>query len=94
MNFKMQVAIVAFVVSTIALAPVLISSQPAHAISKCEDEKGSSHIWITGCKDGWYNWDVCGVGPKIGGGTGQYEQGYEAGWKKGQEHNPNRTGCS
>lgn len=45
-------------------------------------------------KDGWYNWDVCGVGRKTGGGTGQYEQGYEAGWKKGQEHNPNRTGCS
>ena len=61
MHSRMQVAIVAFSVLTIAIAPTSISSQPAQAISKCEDEKGKSHSWMTGCRDGWYEWDVCGI---------------------------------
>jgi hypothetical protein len=98
MNYRLQITIVALLVTTIALAPSLISSQLAQAQTtktmpiKCEDEQGKSHTWITGCKDGWYNWGVCGVGPTQGA-TGQYDQGYAAGWKKGQEHNPSRSGC-
>ena len=63
MNLRLQIAIVALVVTSITLSPSLIASQPAEAIVKCEDEKGKSHTWISGCKDGWYNWDVCGNGP-------------------------------
>jgi len=91
MHFRMQLAIVTFVVSTMVLAPALISNQPADAVTKCESVKGKSHTWISGCKDGWYNWDDCGNGPD---GTGQYAEGYAHGWKLGQEHNPNRTGCT
>ena len=88
MNFRLQITIVVLVFTTIVLAPSLISSQPAQAYpTKCQDEKGKSHKWITGCKDGWYEWDVCGVKDS---GTGQYYEGYEVGWKKGQESNPNR----
>ena len=97
MDYRLQITMVALVITTIALAPSLISSQLAQAqttkkIIKCEDEKGKSHTWITGCKDGWYNWGVCGVGPEKGA-TGQYNEWYAAGWKKGQEHNPSRSGC-
>ena len=98
MNLRLQITIVTLVVTTIALAPSLTSLISSHAqtttttkIIKCEDEKGKTHTWITGCKDGWYNWDVCGEGPA---GTSQYDQGYAAGWKKGQQHNPGRVGCS
>jgi hypothetical protein len=94
MSFRLQIAIVAIVVTTIALAPSLTSMISSHAqttttttkIIKCEDEKGKTHKWITGCRDGWYEWDVCGIKDT---GTGQYYVGYEAGWKKGQERNPN-----
>ena len=88
MHFRMQVAIIAFAVSTIAIAPTLISSQPALAISKCEDDKGMSNSWYTGCKDGWYEWDVCGVYAAAKPPVSQYDRGYEVGWKKGQQHNP------
>jgi hypothetical protein len=78
MNYRLQITMVALVITTIALAPSLLSSQLAQAqtttkIIKCEDEKGKSHTWITGCKDGWYNWGVCGVGPEKCA-TGQYDQ--------------------
>ena len=98
MNYRLQITIVALVVTTIVLAPSLISSQLTQAQTtrtmpiKCEDERGKSHTWISGCKDGWYTWNVCGLGPTPGA-TGQYDQGYAAGWKKGQEHNPSRSGC-
>ena len=88
MHFRMQVAIIAFAVSTIAIAPTLISSQPALAISKCEDDKGKSHSWYTGCRDGWYEWDVCGIYAAAKPPVSQYDRGYEVGWKKGQQHNP------
>ena len=42
-NLRFQIAIVALVVTSMALAPSLIASQPAEAIVKCEDEKGKSH---------------------------------------------------
>ena len=62
MHLRMQVAIIAFAVSTISIyTPTLMSSQPALAISKCEDDKGKSHSWYSGCRDGWYEWDVCGI---------------------------------
>ena len=96
MHSRMQLAIVAFAVLTIAIVPTLISSQPAHAIiSKCEDEKGKSHSWMTGCKDGWYEWDVCGLYGAAKPPTSQYDRGYEVGWKKGEVHNPTGgpTGC-
>jgi hypothetical protein len=92
MHFRMQAAIIAFVVSTIVLSPTLISSQPAHAVTKCEDEKGKSSQWISGCKDGWYNWDKCGNGPS-GTPKTDYDKGWVAGWNKGKEANPKRTGC-
>ena len=41
---------IALAVTTIALSPTLISSQPAHAVTKCEDEKGKSPKWITAQK--------------------------------------------
>ena len=81
------------VVTTMALDPSLVINQSAEAAShviKCENEKGKTHQWINGCKDGWYNWDLCGVGPD---GTGQYVEGYKDGWEKGQQHNPARAGC-
>jgi hypothetical protein len=100
-NLRLQITILTLVVTTIALAPSLTSLISSHAqttttttttkIIKCEDEKGKSHTWITGCKDGWYNWNACGNGPM---GTGQYDLGYAAGWKKGQQQNPGRVGCS
>jgi hypothetical protein len=40
MNTKTKMFTIALAVATIALAPTLISSQPAHAVTKCEDEKG------------------------------------------------------
>ncbi|MDN5846223.1 MAG: hypothetical protein L0H53_08120 [Candidatus Nitrosocosmicus sp.] len=94
MNYRLQITIVALVVTTMALAPSLVMNQSAEAAShiKCEDEKGKSHTWISGCKDGWYNWDVCGLGPTEGD-KGQYAEGYIAGWKKGKQHDPSRTGC-
>lgn len=91
-NTKLHLSIALLVVAFVTVAPSLISQQPAQAVTKCEAEKGKSHTWISGCKYGWYNWDVCGLGPTKGD-KGQYAEGYEAGWKKGQEHNPNRTGC-
>ena len=100
MNFRLEITIVALVVTTIALAPSLTSLISSHAqtttttkIIKCEDEKGMTHTWISGCKDGWYNWDVCGLGPDGTAKPGTYDSGYAAGWKKGQQHDPARHGC-
>ena len=80
MNYTLQITIVALVVTTMALAPSLIMNQSAEAAShvKCEDEKGKSHTWISGCKDGGEYWkDVCGLGPTEGD-KGQYAEGYIA----------------
>jgi hypothetical protein len=100
-NLRQQITIVTFVVTTIALAPSLTSLISSHAqttttskIVRCEEEKGQTHTWISGCKDGWYNWDVCGLGPDRNPKPGSYDAGYTAGWKKGQQHNPGRVGCS
>lgn len=92
MNTKTKIFTIALAVATIALAPTLISSQPAHAVTKCEDEKGKSPKWITGCKDGWYNYDDCGNGPS-GTPKTDYERGWVAGWEKGKENNPGRPNC-
>jgi hypothetical protein len=64
MNSRLQIAIIALVVTTMALAPSLVMNQSAEAAShktKCEAEKRKSESWINGCKEGWFNWDNCGT---------------------------------
>jgi hypothetical protein len=38
------------------IAPSLVINQSVEAEShvKCEDEKGFSRTWISGCKNGWH----------------------------------------
>ena len=101
MNLRLQITVIALVVTTMALAPSLVMNQSAEGAShviKCEDQKQSSLLghnynnWVDGCKDGWYNWNVCGLGPNPKD-SGPYAEGYKAGWQKGEQHNPARTGC-
>ena len=92
MNFSLQIGIVAIIATIMATTLISSQAQQQATPSKCEDEKGKNHRWIEGCKDGWYEWDVCGIKDS---GTGQYYEGYEVGWKKGQEAHPDRgpTDC-
>ena len=69
-----------------------ITAKSARCYSDYCNDYIHHHTWITGCKDGWYNRGVCGVGPEQGA-TSQNDEWYAAGWKKGQEHNPSRSGC-
>ena len=90
MNSRLQIAIIALVVTTVALAPSLVMNQSAEAAShttKCEAEKGKSESWIKGCKDGWFNWDKCGTNYPHN--SKEFYEGYKAGWKLGQASNPN-----
>ena len=87
MNIRLQIAIIALVVTTMALAPSLVMNQSAEAkVIKCEDEKGKDEHWIKGCSDGWFNWDKCGTNYPHG--SDMFYEGYQAGWKKGQASNP------
>lgn len=91
MNTRLHLSIALLVVALVTMTPSLISHQPAQAVTKCEAEKGKSESWIKGCKDGWFNWDKCGTNYPHG--SKEFYDGYKAGWKKGQENNPNRTDC-
>ena len=89
MNSRLQMAIIALVVTTMALAPSLVMNQSSEAAShiiKCENEKGKSAGWKKGCQDGWMNWDNCGTNYPHN--SKVFYEGYQAGWKKGQENNP------
>jgi hypothetical protein len=90
MNTRLQIAIIALVVTTMALAPSLVMNQSAEAAShktKCEAEKGKSESWINGCKEGWFNWDNCGTNYPHG--SKEFYEGYKAGWEIGKANNPN-----
>jgi hypothetical protein len=99
-NLRLQITIVALVVTTMALAPSLVMNQSAEAASveKCKDPKKSTLLghnynnYLDGCKDGWFNWDDCGNGPNPKD-KGPYAEGYKDGWKKRQEKNPTRGSC-
>ena len=51
MDTKISSLVIALAVASMALTP-LIMNQNANAVTKCEDESGKPHAWITGCKDG------------------------------------------
>jgi hypothetical protein len=80
MDTKITPLVVALVVASMALTP-LIMIQNANAVSSyCADQKGKPHAWIIGCKDGWYDHDHC---LSYSSGTGEYAKGYSVGWSKG-----------
>ena len=47
--------------ASLALAPSLPTLGTANAAASyyCSDEKGKSHAWIEGCKQGWYDHNHC-----------------------------------
>ena len=80
MDTKISSLVIALIVASMALTPLILIQNADAASFSCAAQKGKSSAWINGCKDGWYDHNHCySYSP----GSGDYAKGYKVGWTKG-----------
>lgn len=81
MKITMKLCAIVIVVTSLALAPSIVYTQPVEAASHWCQQQGKSQSWVEGCQQGWFDHDQCGIySPEE---PGAYVSGYKAGWKHG-----------
>jgi hypothetical protein len=84
MNLGISILVIAFAIASIGLAPSLMISQSASAVSHWCENQGKSSAWVEGCKNGWSDHDKCySYDHEL---NGDMAKGYKVGWSKGSCH--------
>lgn len=82
MEFNTKLFAIAIAVTSLALAPSIVSTQPVEAESHWCEQQGKSNNWVNGCKSGWYEHDHC-FPYEPSGDTKDEVAGWKVGWKHG-----------